>query len=627
MKRCIAALLCLCVMLSLCACTSEEPVKIKGNGQAAIEDLIRDDMSVEDARKLEDFERVQKTYMQVCELYEAILELDSRTTACTGDPLLMAPEYEVMLSDIDELVVQIMALKLNDSQYNQLRSMLQVWVGTDAAVYCQKMSVAISRNDAAAAADALVLRNAMYNDFTIISENIILVGSKIRGVDISEIEKWCAKHNMVIGGSSGNFTNSDNIPRPDPEWVLDPEIPQNYIPVPGENELYMVVDDDGQIEKYRHREQQEDGSWVWNDVNPDIPEDYIPVDGLKDVYKVTDKDGKVSYYKYIRNDDDTFAFVPVDKDGKGLSPEIDENDNHKILENYVRINGNIYAVYNEHNVCVGYKERRQGNDGKYYWVDVKKSNQDEEPDDPTPAIPSVTMPTIGVPDITNRPDDPNPTVPDVDNNPDTYTQIETVASTEIKGDWRITYKTPITKIYTKDGNLVSIKKDGPHEVSRERLAGSSEDAPDPSKIADTLQEEYACVSVGLTYGRDLAENVILILNADRADAGLPAMQLASNSVGQMLSDIRAADMAIFNHDDFDSPLYGTIIKMCERFGVKHKDASEAIWKTAATKEAKDIASRLQIMHAELFTVKEYSSIGLSIVQKSGYFYIDFVVIS
>lgn len=147
MKRCIAALLCLCVMLSLCACTSEEPVKIKGNGQAAIEDLIRDDMSVEDARKLEDFERVQKTYMQVCELYEAILELDNRTTAGTGDPLLMAPEYEVMLSDIDELVVQIMALKLNDSQYNQLRSMLQVWVGTDAAVYCQKMSAAISRSE------------------------------------------------------------------------------------------------------------------------------------------------------------------------------------------------------------------------------------------------------------------------------------------------------------------------------------------------------------------------------------------------------------------------------------------------------------------------------------------------
>ena len=608
MKRCIAALLCLCVMLSLCACTSEEPVKIKGNGQADLEDLIRDDMSVEDARKLEDFERVQKTYMQACELYEAILELDNRTTAGVEDPLLMAPEYEAMLSDIDELVVQIMALKLNDSQYNQLRSMLQVWVGTDAAVYCQKMSAAISRNDATAAADALALRNAMYNDFTVISENIILVGSKIRGVDISEIEKWCADHSIAIG--EDYWKDPVDLPEADSDWILDPEIPQNYIPVPGEDELYMVVDDDGKIEKYRQREQQEDGSWIWNDVNPDIPEGYIPVEGLENVYKVTDKDGKVSYYKYIRNDDDTFAFIPVDENGKELPPEIDEDDNHKIPENYVRIKGNIYAVYNEHNVCIGYKERRQ----------------DEEPDDPTPTTPSVTAPTIDVPDITNPPGDPDPTVPDVDDDPDTYTQIETITSTEIKGDWRITYKTTITKIYTKDGYLISTMKDGPHEVSRERLTNSSEDVPDPSKIADTLQEEYARVSVGLTYERDLTENVILILNADRADAGLPAMQLASSSVGQMLSDIRAADMAIFNHDDFDSPLYGTIIKMCERFSVKHEDASEAIWKAAATKEAKDIAARLQIMYAGLFTVKEYSSIGLSIVQKGGYFYIDFVVI-
>ena len=181
-------------------------------------------------------------------------------------------------------------------------------------------------------------------------------------------------------------------------------------------------------------------------------------------------------------------------------------------------------------------------------------------------------------------------------------------------------------MFTKDGDLISTKKDGPHEVSREKLADGNGEAPDPSKIAETLQAEYARVSVGLVYKRELAEEVLVILNAERIAAGLPAMRLEAGSSGQMLADIRAADMAIFNHDDFDSPLYGTVTKMCERFKVKHEGTSEAIWQTTATREAKDIASRLQIMHADLFAVKEYSSIGLSIVQKGGYFYVDFVLL-
>lgn len=317
MKRCIAALLCFYVVLSLCACTTKEPVKIKGNGKTSLRDLMQDDMSVEDARKLEDFERVQKTHMQVCELYEAILELDNRTTAGTEDPLLMAPEYEVMLSDIDELVVQIMALKLNDSQYNQLRSMLQVWVGTDAAVYCQKMSAAISRNDAAAAADAMVLRNAMYNDFAIISENIILVGSKIRGVDVSDIEKWCAEHNIPVGENNSEFPDTSHNQR------IDPEIPQNYIPVLGENELYAVIDERGYIKKYIQREKTEDGGCVvWTEMSScGLSNRFEALTNLENTFKVTAENGIVSYYKYVRDDNDTYTFVPVDENGRELPPE------------------------------------------------------------------------------------------------------------------------------------------------------------------------------------------------------------------------------------------------------------------------------------------------------------------
>ena len=50
--------------------------------------------------------------------------------------------------------------------------------------------------------------------------------------------------------SAGAWWNTGKI-EVDDEWKLDPEIPLNYMPVPGENELYMVIDNDGKIIGYR----------------------------------------------------------------------------------------------------------------------------------------------------------------------------------------------------------------------------------------------------------------------------------------------------------------------------------------------------------------------------------------
>ena len=66
------------------------------------------------------------------------------------------------------------------------------------------------------------------------------------------------------------YENRYTSPIADDGWTLDPEIPLNYIPVPGEDELYMVVDDNGNITGYRHRTKQADGTWLWEDVNPDM---------------------------------------------------------------------------------------------------------------------------------------------------------------------------------------------------------------------------------------------------------------------------------------------------------------------------------------------------------------------
>ena len=88
------------------------------------------------------------------------------------------------------------------------------------------------------------------------------------------------------------------------------------------------------------------------------------VDGLDNVYKVTNKDGTTEYKQYVRNDDDTYCFVPVDEKGNPLDLK---NDASTISKNYVHADGNIYALYNKDNVKMGYRERVKNNDGSYSW--------------------------------------------------------------------------------------------------------------------------------------------------------------------------------------------------------------------------------------------------------------------
>lgn len=258
-------------------------------------------------------------------------------------------------------------------------------------------------------------------------------------------------------------TNPNETPTPEDEWVLDPEIPSNYIPVLGGDELYMVVDEEGNIIKYRQRTLQEDGSWLWEDVDPNIPSNYEAVPGLENVYKVTEADGSVHYYRYTRNPDDTFYFTEVDENGNPL--EDDTPDNGEIPANFVHVGNNIYAVYNEYGVLVGYKERVQNADGTYTWVDA----------DP-PASTQQTIPsgTGGIPGQTVVPNQGTGTgggdiyivTDDPEQTEQGYKEEETYTETKEDGDWVVVYETIVTREYDEHGNLVSTKKDGPNEISR-----------------------------------------------------------------------------------------------------------------------------------------------------------------
>lgn len=111
--------------------------------------------------------------------------------------------------------------------------------------------------------------------------------------------------------------------------MLDPEILENYLPVPGEDEVYMVIDEDGNIVQYRHRTQQKDGSWKWEDVTSEIPDNYEPVSGLKDVYKVVNADGNV--VAEGRTDKNGIAKFTL-RYGKYTYQEFDAPDGYQIDE-------------------------------------------------------------------------------------------------------------------------------------------------------------------------------------------------------------------------------------------------------------------------------------------------------
>jgi len=160
--------------------------------------------------------------------------------------------------------------------------------------------------------------------------------------------------------------------------------------------------------------------------------------------------------------------------------------------------------------------------------------------------------------------------------------------------------------------LLSTRKEGPTAISRVKAGDNDPNAPDPSKIAKTLGEELARVSAGINFKTDLAREVLNELNAERAAEGLSALQMDTNSNAYKIAQLFAADMAIYDHSDYDSPLYGTLASLLSRFGITITTPSQNIWKTTASKSAGAIHSRFMTLDGarQARMSSGYTSIGM-----------------
>ena len=150
---------------------------------------VPEKMSVDDIRQKHNFDTILTQYEYCRSLYEKTLLLDYRVAQGQEDTLEIAPEYEALLDDVQNLSVKTDAISV-DTKYDQVKSMMVNWIKNDIAVYLQNISAAISENNTEKANNALQDKDRVYDDFSLITQNIVALGSSISGADLTDIKSW-----------------------------------------------------------------------------------------------------------------------------------------------------------------------------------------------------------------------------------------------------------------------------------------------------------------------------------------------------------------------------------------------------------------------------------------------------
>ena len=426
------------------------------------------------------------------------------------------------------------------------------------------------------------------------------------------------------------YENNYSAPVASSDWYLDAELDPNYVPVPGKDEVYMVLDSSGNIIKYRQRKQQADGSWVWSDYLEESS-GIEQVEGKDGLYLMTDKDGNQKYTKYVRNDDNTYCFVETNADGIPLDIGTDAGT---IGPNYVHLDKNIYGKYNDEGVLEGYRERVQQTDGSFMWQLAD-----------APSLPSmgtgygigIFMTYIYVVGgnggngqfgggygsnaivVEGVPADGE--VQRIENADGTYTVTQHIINTETVNGQKVTTEVTVTKTYDANGDIISSISSEPTEVAREDLKTSEQ--PDEAVTASGIQEESARVSSSFIYDTKKSQDILSLLNAERGKQGAPQLRLDTSGLAHTIATIKAGDMAAYDYAAQDSPLYGSMRDFLAKYAIK-VDAEPAmnVMKSSAIsaenahmKFQSDTESRTKRMSPT------YTTVGIAAVEEDGMNYI------
>ena len=156
------------------------------NEEGQIEPVV---LNVEQISEKKNFDKIKVQYENERVLYEKVLLLDYRLAQGVEDPLTLAPEYEALLDEVNSLTIKTEALDV-DTKYETMKMLLLNFVKTDTAVYLQKIASGITGNNAEDASIAVQYKALMYDDFSLITQNIITIGDNVEGSDMTNIKNW-----------------------------------------------------------------------------------------------------------------------------------------------------------------------------------------------------------------------------------------------------------------------------------------------------------------------------------------------------------------------------------------------------------------------------------------------------
>lgn len=161
-------------------------------------------MTIEQLRQLNEFDDVVTQYLQVRSLYEKILMLDHQLASGVIDPLLIAPEYTNLRSEIEKLTIQVSALEVS-TKYENIQEDLVIITSSYMWTYCDNMSNAISHDNADCAKVALEARTKTRLTFARVTDNLSALADTVHGVENKDfyqsIHEWSPEKfiNSAVG--------------------------------------------------------------------------------------------------------------------------------------------------------------------------------------------------------------------------------------------------------------------------------------------------------------------------------------------------------------------------------------------------------------------------------------------
>lgn len=146
-------------------------------------------LTVADIRARNDYDVIKVQYEKLRVIYEDILQLDAQLAEAVDGYAVIGGEYAGLMDKTEDLGIKTDALTV-ESKYQPTKELMYNWIKDYAWSYLVAISQALTNNDSEAADSAVVYKNYMYTVFANLTDNVITLGTGVKGVDLDDIRMW-----------------------------------------------------------------------------------------------------------------------------------------------------------------------------------------------------------------------------------------------------------------------------------------------------------------------------------------------------------------------------------------------------------------------------------------------------